>query len=83
LSSSRKIEVAYFDLQSLAVYTSISVRCWRDLLRQPGAPPIYRLGKLLVKKSDVDVWLERFRQEPGQGLAAVVDSVMEKFEGGR
>jgi hypothetical protein len=36
-------------------------------------------GKLLVKRADVDAWLNRFKQEPGQGLGAVVDEVMSKM----
>ena len=73
-------EPAYFDLQALAAYTSISVRAWRDYLKRPDAPPVYRVvGKLLVKKTDVDTFIERFREAPGQDLGAIVAGVMEGF----
>lgn len=75
----KQIDPGYFDLQALAAYTSISVRCWRDLLRRPDAPPVYRLGKLLVARADVDAFLLRFKEAPGQGLGAIVQEVMAKF----
>ena len=82
MKSSRP-EPAYLDLQALATYTSISVRAWRDYLKRPDAPPIFKLpGKILVARADVDTWLKRFRQEPGQGLRVIVDEVMEKLVGG-
>jgi hypothetical protein len=75
----KQIDPGYFDLQTLATYTSISVRCWRDLLRRPDAPPVYRLGKILVLRADVDAFLQRFKEAPGQGLGAIVQEVMGKF----
>jgi hypothetical protein len=81
---SPQTEAAYLDLQGLAAYTSISVRSWRDYLRRPDAPPVFKLpGKLLVARADVDAWLARFRQEPGQGLGAMVAEVMEKMGKGQ
>jgi len=82
MTPSRQIEPAYLDLQALAAYTSISVRAWRDYLRRPDAPPVFRLpGNLLVAKADVDRWLAGFKEERGQDLAAVVDDVMAKVGG--
>lgn len=82
MKSSRP-EPAYLDLQALATYTSISVRAWRDYLKRPDAPAVFKLpGKILVARGDVDAWLKRFRQEPGQGLRVIVDEVMEKLAGG-
>ena len=70
----------YLDLQALSAYTSISVRAWRDYLKRPDAPPVIRLpGKLLVARVDVDAFLLRFKEAPGQDLAGVVNEVMEKF----
>ncbi|MGO9175721.1 MAG: helix-turn-helix transcriptional regulator [Desulfobaccales bacterium] len=75
-----QLQPEYLDLQGLAAYTSVSVRAWRDYLKRPDAPPVIRLpGKILVGRADVDAWLSRFRQVPGQGLGAIVDQVMEKI----
>jgi hypothetical protein len=80
--SHSKIEPQYLDLRALAAYTSVSVRTWRDLLRRPDAPPIFRLpGKILVAKADVDAWLRRFREQLGQDVGAIVDEVMKKVVG--
>jgi hypothetical protein len=77
--SVEKIEPEYLDLRALATYTSISVRCWRDLLKRPDAPPIYRMpGKILVAKVDIDNWLERFRQEQ-QDVETIINDVMNKI----
>lgn len=74
------LDSGYLDLQALAAYTSVSVRTWRDYLKRPDAPPVFKLpGKVLVLKKDVDKWLARFRQESGKGLGAIVDEVMGKL----
>jgi hypothetical protein len=81
---SPKPDPAYLDLQGLAAYTSISVRSWRDYLKRADAPPVFRLpGKILVARGDVDAWLKKFRQEPGNGLGEIVDEVMEKLTIGK
>lgn len=55
-------EQAYLDLKAAAAYTSLSVRSLRDYLKRPGAPPTYRISKkILVKRTDLDLWLERFK----------------------
>ena len=83
MKSSRP-EPAYLDLQALATYTSISVRTWRDYFKRADGPAVFKLpGKILVARAEVDAWLKRFRQEPGEGLRVIVDEVMEKFGGGR
>jgi hypothetical protein len=63
--NSSAIEAKYLDLRALSVYTSLSVSTWREILKRPGAPNVYRLPeKILLKKSDVDKWLEQYRQDP-------------------
>ncbi|MCX5891367.1 MAG: hypothetical protein NTY36_18275 [Deltaproteobacteria bacterium] len=51
------VEPAYFDLKGLHAYAggAISVRKLRDLLKQPGGLPHFRVGgKILVAKADFD-----------------------------
>ena len=75
------IKPAYFDLKGLHAYIggAISVRKLRDLLKQPGGLPHFRVGeKILVSKADFDAWLQRFRQEP-INLNALVDEVLSDF----
>jgi hypothetical protein len=52
------------DLRALAGYSSLSVRTLRGYIELPPdeALPCFRLpGKLLVRKSEFDRWLERYR----------------------
>jgi hypothetical protein len=71
----------YLDLKALEAYTSIKARTWRDYLKRPDAPPIIRLpGKLLVARADVDAFLQRFKEAPGQDLGAIVNEVMDGFK---
>jgi len=52
----------YFDLKSLSTYSHLSVKTLRKYLSELSH---YRVGgKILVKQSDFDEWIERFRKEP-------------------
>lgn len=63
-----QIEPAYFDLSGASAYTggALSVRSLRRLIAQPGGLPHYRVnrGKLLIKRADLDAFLEAHRREP-------------------
>ena len=75
----RLIEPNYFDLKTIAVYSSCSVRWLRARLVDRTHPlPHHRVeGKLLVKKDDFDQWIETYRvcQQP-QELNRIVDDVL-------
>jgi hypothetical protein len=69
----------YLTLKALADYSSCSVRWLRDRLGDPMAPlPHYRLpgGKILVRRSEADAWLARYRQIGHPDLEAVVADVL-------
>jgi len=65
---------AYLPLRVLAGYSGLSVRTLRSYLTHPAAPlPHYRIGgKVLVRRSDFDVWAVRFRVS----APAVVDRLV-------
>jgi len=54
----------FLALRALAAYSGLSVRKLRDYLEDPAHPlPCYRLpGKILVRRSEFDAWLARYRQ---------------------
>lgn len=55
----------YLPLRALADYSGCSVRWLRDRLTDPHHPlPCFRLpgGKILVRRSDFDAWLARYRR---------------------
>jgi hypothetical protein len=76
---SSQLDDAYWSLRSLAAYAGLSVRTIRSYLHHPVSPlPHYRIGgKVLVRKSDYDAWVLRFRQQSAISLSAMVDEVLE------
>ena len=69
---------AYLPLRALSAYAGLSVRTLRTYLLHPSFPlPHYRIGgKVLVKRSDYDVWASRFRANVAPVVDRVVDDVL-------
>jgi hypothetical protein len=70
----------YLSLRALAGYSGCSVRWLRDRLADPQRPlPCFRLpgGKVLVRRSDFDTWIARFRQVGRADVQRVVAEVLE------
>jgi len=72
----------YFDLKNLSAYCSLGVPTLRDYLRSGGLPHFKLKGKILVKKSEFDQWLESFRIKTNQELNGIIDSVLESLTHG-
>lgn len=53
----------YLPLKALAQYSGLSVRTLRTYLMSPSHPlPYFRIGgKIVVKRSEYDAWVDRFR----------------------
>ncbi len=62
------IEAAFFDLAGASAYLggALSVRHLRRLISRPGGLPFYRIGrgKVMIRKADLDDFLETHRREP-------------------
>lgn len=71
----------YLDLKTLAEYSSLSVRTLRQYLSDPDNPiPFFTLKrKILVKQSEFDSWMERFRTDINQ-LDKTVDEILYDFQ---
>jgi len=68
----------YLSLRALATYSGLSVRTLRKALADPAHPlPHYRPGgsKVLVRRSDFDRWMSRFRHE-GHDLDQIVSQAL-------
>jgi hypothetical protein len=65
-----------FPLKALAAYSGLSVRRLRDYLTDRTWPlPFYRIGgKILVRRSDYDVWAARFRRD-----AIAIDAMVDEL----
>src|SRR5262245_7399577 len=65
----------YLSLAALASYSSCSVRWLRDRLTDPLHPlPCFRLpgGKILVRRSAFDAWLDQYRVRGAPAVARIV-----------
>jgi hypothetical protein len=81
--SSRGSEVTtaldpYLPLRALATYSGMSARSLRDRLTDPyHALPHYRVGgKLLVRRSEFDRWIARYRQVGNPDVERIVGDVL-------
>jgi hypothetical protein len=72
-------------LKALAGYAGLSVRRLRQLLIDPFHPiPHYRLGgRILVRRSEFDTWLQHYRARPIADLHAIVDDVVREVTASR
>jgi hypothetical protein len=54
----------FLSLRALAAYSGLGARKLRDYLTDPLHPlPCYRVGgKILVRRSEFDAWIARYRQ---------------------
>jgi hypothetical protein len=79
------LPVGYFDLKSLARYSSCSVRWLRDRLVDPVHPlPHHRVeGKILIKREDFDQWIGIRRIVfSAENLGELVDCVVTQLQTG-
>jgi excisionase family DNA binding protein len=53
----------YMDLRRLCVYTSLSRNTLRRFMEDGGLPYYTLAGKLLVKRSDFDTWMQQHRRQ--------------------
>jgi hypothetical protein len=69
------------DLRALTRYSTLSLRTLARHLRDLEHPlPHYKIwGKILVRRSEFDRWMEGFRRHPPQDVSRVVDEVLAKF----
>ena len=71
----------YFDLKGLSAYSAVSVGSLRDYLKSGGLPFFKLRGKILIKRSEFDAWLEAYRFNKKQELNSLVGGVMDSLKG--
>ena len=72
---------AYLDLKGLSVYSSLKVPCLRTYIREKNLPCFKVQGKILIKRSEFDRWLEGFRMNKEQEIDEFVDEILESVNG--
>ena len=73
----------YFDLSGLSAYSSIGVSTLRGHIKRDALPCFRLRGKILVKKSEFDAWMNRFRLHKRQDISTIVDEAMERLKSGK
>jgi len=73
----------YLPLKDLASYAGLSVRKLRDFIEDPAHPlPCYRVGgKILVRRSEFDAWVTRYRRVGRVDMDQLVSEVLEGVQG--
>jgi hypothetical protein len=71
----------YFSLKALATYSSLSERMLRAFLRDPEQPmPHFRVGgRVLVRRSDFDAWIQVFRHD-GSDPEAIAERILTSLD---
>jgi hypothetical protein len=70
-----------FDLRSLSQHSCLGVPTLRDYIRSGGLPHFKLKGKILVRLSEFNRWLESFRVDTKSDLNNIVDDVLESLKG--
>ena len=73
-------ETQYLDLKKLSAYASMGVPTLRERLRE-GKLPFYKLrGKILVRKTDFDEYMQSYRVDKSEDLDELVEDVIEAMK---
>jgi excisionase family DNA binding protein len=82
MPSTVQIDREWLSLRQLTEYAAVSDRTLRDWMhRQPDPLPAVQVdGKILVRRSQFDAWLERYRIKPGTSVDvdAIVGDLVRK-----
>ena len=74
------LQDGYFDLKGLAAYCTLGVSTLRDYINK-GRLPAYKIkGKILVKKSEFDLWIEKHRLNRKQDPKKIANEVMKSLK---
>lgn len=72
----------YFDLRGLSAYSSMGISTLRYHIRENELPAFKipgkkdRTGKILVKRSEFDSWIERFRGNDFVDIEAIANELV-------
>jgi excisionase family DNA binding protein len=80
-AASSREDDGYLSLKALAVYAGLSVRTLRAHLSDPIEPLThYRPGgKILVRRTEFDAWMQQFRRTGTGTLDSIVDDLLREM----
>jgi excisionase family DNA binding protein len=70
----------YFDLRGLSAYSSLGVGTIRDHIRSGSLPSFKVKGKILIRRSEFDRWLEDNFRVSGQSVNDMVDEILDNLK---
>ncbi|MBN1228074.1 MAG: helix-turn-helix domain-containing protein [Deltaproteobacteria bacterium] len=66
----------YFDLRGLSVYSALEVSTLRDYIRAGKLPAFKAKGKVLIRKSEFDKWIEAHRINRKIDIARIANEAL-------
>ena len=79
------MEDGYFDLKGLSAYSSLGISTLRFHIKENGLP-VYtlrtergRTGKILVRRSEFDIWMSNRWKMKNVDVEAVADEIIENL----
>jgi excisionase family DNA binding protein len=70
----------YFDLKGLEVYSALKVPTLRNYIKSGTLPCFKVKGKILIRKSEFDAWLESYRVNRAKEINDIVDGIMSSLK---
>ncbi len=70
----------YMDLKGLSAYSSLAVGTLRDHIRRGSLPGFKVKGKVLIKKSEFDTWIEAHRINRKRRINDIVSEAMKSLK---
>ena len=70
----------YFDLRGLSAYSALAVGTLRDHIKSGSLPCFKVKGKILIKQSEFDHWIERYRLNKKEDLNNIINGVIESLK---
>jgi hypothetical protein len=71
----------YFDLRGLEAYSALKVPTLRDYIKSGDLPCFKVKGKILIRKSEFDIWIEDYRVNRTRQINDIADDVMSSLKG--
>jgi len=74
------LKAQFLDLRGLSEHSSLGVSTLREYIKT-GSLPGYKIrGKIIIKLSEFNEWLERYRINKDQDLNEIVDGIMDELK---
>ena len=81
IESAITLKDQYFDLRGLSAYSALGVGTLRDHIKSGNLPAFKVKGKILIRRSEFDIWLEDYRVNRTKQINDIVDDVMSSLGG--